>query len=337
MKFAIYHGDEEWVLKGIGQDLASALNKLKSKKYVANSISVTTTDKVFHGVRLEADYHIFVQQGQLNVSISGNPDSLPHQTICLFTHLDIKNFKPQILNKCSLVIFNSAAQLSLAIANGYNPKNALLQPYGVDPTLHQIYALSNPSLSSVHQALLAKGKILPTNRCAVGFCGRYWDKSTYVRRKNYQLVRDVVYKLIEARIPVIIIGPGWRNFITIKSPYLSIIETEYTNYPYFYNLMKVFVSLSIHEGGPLPLLESMACGCYPIVTSTGNAFDVLSSTDNIGEIISPFLTASQVYDIILKRLSFDIDSLSIRQHASQFSFDALAGRILKFAYPHSQS
>ena len=269
------------------------------------------------------------------MSISGNPNSLPHQTICLFTHLDIKNFKPQILNKCALVIFNSTAQLSIAIANGYNPQNALLQPYGVDPSLHQIFPASNQSLKSIHQALVAKGKILSTSRCAVGFCGRYWEKSTYVRRKNYQLVRDVVYKLIEERIPVIIVGPGWRQFITKKSPYLSIIETDYTNYPYFYNLMKVFVSLSIHEGGPLPLLESMACGCYPIVTSTGNAFDVLSSTDNIGEIISPFLTASQVYDIILRRLCHDSDCLSIREHASQFSFDALAGRILKFAYPHS--
>ena len=29
MKLAIYHGDEEWVLKGIGQDLATGLERIK--------------------------------------------------------------------------------------------------------------------------------------------------------------------------------------------------------------------------------------------------------------------------------------------------------------------
>ena len=41
-KIAIYHGNEEWVLKGIGQDLAAAFRSL--------GYSVNTTDKVFKKV-----------------------------------------------------------------------------------------------------------------------------------------------------------------------------------------------------------------------------------------------------------------------------------------------
>ena len=61
---AIYHGDEEWVLKGIGQDLAFAFKSI--------GYSVSTTDQVFKKVRLNADYHIFVQQGQLNFNCDNN-------------------------------------------------------------------------------------------------------------------------------------------------------------------------------------------------------------------------------------------------------------------------
>ena len=135
-KIGIYHGDEDWVLKGIGQDLARALSKL-------SGISVETTDRVFKGHRLDADFHIFVQQGQLNTNCKLNNNTMLNGTICLFTHLDVGNFKPNILSKCSAVIFNSSIQLSMAIANGYDPSNALLIPHAVDPQLHTILPKTN--------------------------------------------------------------------------------------------------------------------------------------------------------------------------------------------------
>ena len=60
LKFAIYHGDEEWVLKGIGQDLA-VMERINPRLLLI-LISIQTTDRVFDRVRLDADYHIFVQQ-----------------------------------------------------------------------------------------------------------------------------------------------------------------------------------------------------------------------------------------------------------------------------------
>ena len=319
--YGVYHGDEDWVLKGIGQDIANAL----SHTY---KVQVQCTDQVFKGKRLDTDYHIFVQQGQLNLNCRFHNQLPPSNTICLFTHLDTSNFSPKILSQCKAVIFNSSIQLSMAIANGYIPDNAILLPHAVDPSLHQILPSSDPNFVALQHSLMQQNKFF-TQHGAVGFCGRYWEKFTYTRRKNYTKILKVSYNLAESGIPVVILGPGWQQIFTKPHPLISLINTKYSNYPLVYNLMKVFVSLSIHEGGPLPVLESMCCGAYPIITNTGFAFDVLKAFQH-GDLIDPFYSTSYLTDLISKRFYADSwDKHNIREHASQFSFDKLASKILR--------
>ena len=52
---------------------------------------------------------------------------------------------------------------------------------------------------------------------AVGFCGRYWNKPSYTRRKNYNLILDLVKLLVNNNTPIIFLGSGWEN------PFLKII------------------------------------------------------------------------------------------------------------------
>jgi len=314
---AIYHGDEEWVLKGIGQDLAFAFKSI--------GYSVSTTDQVFKKVRLNADYHIFVQQGQLNFNCDNNPNRVPKGSICLFTHLDVRNFKPEILHKCQLVVFNSSIQLSQAIANGYLPSNAILQPHAVDPGLHKVFPENHPMMKNLLESISKQGKVHSYKQC-VGFCGRYWEKITYTRRKNYKVVKDTINLLINEEIPVVVNGPGWSKYLNVDSPYLLCIETKYKNYPYVYNLMKLFVSLSIHEGGPLPLLEAMSCGAYPIVTNTGFSFDIIDS-QKFGTIISPFLKSTNIARKVQHIYHSSLDYSVYSQRAAKFSFVNLAKSI----------
>ena len=322
--YGIYHGDEDWVLKGIGQDLATAL--LSTGK-----ASVSSTDQVFHGKRLPTDFHIFVQQGQLNANCRFHNNQVPANTICLFTHLDISNFSPKILGQCKAVVFNSSLQLSMAIANGYRPNNAILLPHAVDPSLHNILKSSHPSFISLQQSLKEKNKP-SAQHSYVGFCGRYWEKHTYTRRKNYDKIKKVAYSLANNGIPVLILGPGWSNLFAKSHPLITLITTKYRNYPLVYNLMKIFVSLSIHEGGPLPVLESMCCGAYPIITNTGFAFDVLKGCD-FGDLIDPFYPSDKITRLISDRYhTLDTDIPSIREHASQFSFANLAEKIISITH-----
>ena len=91
--------------------------------------------------------------------------------------------------------------------------------------------------------------------------------------------------------------------------------------------MKIFVSLSVHEGGPLPILESMCCGAYPIVTNTGFAFDVLRDR-NDGILVNAFRPSSYYVDIVKSHyFSENWDIFALRKRASEFSFLGLAGMI----------
>ena len=55
---SIYHGNEDWILKGFGVDLETSFRKVTPSLNVERHESFT--DIVGRG-----DYHLFVQQGQL--------------------------------------------------------------------------------------------------------------------------------------------------------------------------------------------------------------------------------------------------------------------------------
>lgn len=325
--YGICHGDEEWVLKGIGQDLAHALGDID---VFPNNI--VTTDKVFQSEHLNTDFHIFVQQGQLNININNNSLNMPANTICLFKHLDINNFRPDMLHECRAVIFYSSIQPSQEIANGHNPSDTYSHPHGVNTSFHKIIPKDNSRLIQMLIQIKDSNKIY-SHRSSVGFCGNYCEKYTYTMRKNYNKIKRIVEKLILAKVLIILLDPGWSEFFIeySSSPYLLCIITVYKNYPLIYNLIGVFISLSIHEGGPLPLLESMSCRYYPILTNTGFTFDTIK--DNFIEtLVSPFDNDQYIYDCILEKWLIDShDSTRLREHPKKFSLKHLSGLIRSYS------
>ena len=48
----------------------------------------------------------------------------------------------------------------------------------------------------------------------------------------------------------------------------------------FYNAHDIYVVSSRHEADPLPLIESMACGCFPVATSIGIAPELIRHKEN---------------------------------------------------------
>ena len=110
--------------------------------------------------------------------------------------------------------------------------------------------------------------------------------------------------------------------------YLNDYSYKTVYYPAIYNMMKIFVSLSIHEGGPLPVLESMCCGAYPIVTNTGFAFDVIRPIVD-GTLVDPFRSTDYYFSLIKQKFMSDSwDPNAMRERASLYSFKALASKIL---------
>lgn len=57
-------------------------------------------------------------------------------------------------------------------------------------------------------------------------------------------------------------------------------DLKYEELCSFYNESDVYALTSLHEGTPQPLLESMACGCFPVCTRVGNAPELIRHKDN---------------------------------------------------------
>lgn len=91
--------------------------------------------------------------------------------------------------------------------------------------------------------------------------------SKYYERKN-----PTLYEYIFSNMPdchFVILGSGWKNKI-ICGENVSILDNlSYKNYRSIYNQAICLLSLSMVEGGPIPILEAMSLGIPIIATRVG--------------------------------------------------------------------
>jgi glycosyltransferase involved in cell wall biosynthesis len=97
--------------------------------------------------------------------------------------------------------------------------------------------------------------------------------SKFGPRKGAELLPDIVKKLPDWNF--IVMGRGWDNFLKqenlLNVPNFTYVQFNKKNRSKYFSKAKIFLSLSNLEGGPVPLIESMALGVIPISTSTGFA------------------------------------------------------------------
>lgn len=139
----------------------------------------------------------------------------------------------------------------------------------------------------------------------IGYSAKF--TSDYGGRKGIDIFIDSLKIAATAgkRFGVVITGPGWDTSIQqIKS--LG-IETYYYPFlpdrlmPTYYNGLDLYVVTSRIEGGPAPLIESMACGVPVVTTSVGIAKDYIQ--DGINGLLVPKDDASACANSILRLLT----------------------------------
>ena len=322
MKIAIFSGNEKWILRGLAIDIQKAFVKsgIEAKHYELDLVNPGIDPP-------EADWYFFVQQGQLNSILKawGYKKDLVKKSICIFTHFDFKNCKFELLNSIHLVSHMSSHQMAIAIGNGLSRNNSSLLPLGVDPERHypvkQNYL--DTELAKKYPRIRERSK-----RSYVGFCTRLWNKDTYTKRKNYECLFEIVNKLLQQNQKVLIVGDGWEKHASNKHKNLVIVDPPYKDYILFYNLMKAFVSVTSYDGGPIPLLESMACGVPPVITNSGFAPDVIKNKE-YGLTFQPFAESSEVLRLIKETIDSEHSRETLRKRAIEFSFESYAKKLLK--------
>lgn len=102
-------------------------------------------------------------------------------------------------------------------------------------------------------------------------------------RKRPELLYEVMKELPHKEF-LILMGGEWEespHYEKIKSlPNVKFIKVPYQDYPKYYAKCDVYLSTSILEGGPIPLVESMAENMIPVMPRTGMADDLIRHGDN---------------------------------------------------------
>ena len=322
MKFAIFHGNERWILRGLAIDIEKSLLK-QGIEVSRHEVDIRNPGKI-----PEADWFLFVQQGQLDGILGAwkYRKDLVKKSICIFTHFNANNCNFELLNKIKIVSHMSSHQMAISIGNGLTKANSRLMPLGVDLTRH--YPLKQDYVSRKLNEKYPEIKCT-LKRSYIGFCTRFTRKITYTKRKNYESLFKVVNSLVNLNKNVLIIGDGWQDVdIPNKNSSLTILNPPYKDYNLFYNLMKLFVSVTSYDGGPIPLLESMACGVPSIITNSGFAPDIIEHKKN-GYLFQPFEDEQNILKGIEYMDNQNFIRSDLREAAAKYSFDEYAMNLIR--------
>ena len=109
--------------------------------------------------------------------------------------------------------------------------------------------------------------------------------SGFKENKNEAFIREAVLRHPEC--DWVLLGRHWSRSGLLAAlagapnfRYLDRPEYGIERWPEVYRTFDVFVSPSLAEGGPVPLLEAMLTGVWPLATRTGHAEDVIRDGEN---------------------------------------------------------
>lgn len=242
--------DKEWIF-GAKVRRLSRYSSLNAEVYYHN--------KLRHLPNADAYYYIY--QNYFCRCLRSTPGILGKKNIVMFTHptWSRKYSKTHVvwcLNKADYVIcLNSSIKKDLIAI-------------GVKPVILKVIHIGTSS-SFFYKHERGAG--------AVGFC------SNFSSRKNPDLLFDIVKNMPDRTFHLI--GNNWEDYDRFKElsnlpNFIYNTKMSYESYPDLYSKIDVFVSPSLLEGGPVPVLEAMMSNCVPVVSKTGFCPDVVSHGEN---------------------------------------------------------
>ena len=132
---------------------------------------------------------------------------------------------------------------------------------------------------------------------------------------------------------IMIIGHGWDNSLLKNHRNIFINNCSYKEKNEALNNCKIFLNLSLIEGGPVTLLEAIASGCNSISKDNGIAYDINldfpKKCFNIKNILSSQNLSKEIIDIYLKHLKNENKNLANLKILHSYSFEYLGKRLVK--------
>ncbi len=154
----------------------------------------------------------------------------------------------------------------------------------------------------------------------VGFC------SSFHVRKNPNLILDLVKNMPDKEF--YLIGRNWENYdrfdeLSGLPNFIYYNNMPYESYPDLYDKIDVFVSPSLLEGGPVPVLEAMMSNCVPVTSKTGFCPDIITHGEN-GFLFDTDAKYKEVIPLIEKAFRLRTD---VRETVLQYTWENCAKEI----------
>jgi len=172
--------------------------------------------------------------------------------------------------------FQQAAHIATRIiAISRFTKDCLVELYGVEPgRIHVVHLASNPSycIRSDQRELAAVRKRYGLIRPFLFYPAATWP------HKNHAMLLEALKIIVERHNfsgELVLTGIASHHHETVRRSIAELGLTDqvrilgylpYDDIPYLYNLARLLVFPSLHEGFGIPLVEAMASGC-PVVCS----------------------------------------------------------------------
>lgn len=244
-----------------------------------------------------ADGYFFIYQNYFCRCIRSTPSILKKKNIVMFTHPNwskkySKTHVVWCLNKADTIICLNSDVKQYLIECGVKPELLKVLHIGTSSTKFYSHKRGNGD---------------------VGFCSNFGE------RKNPDLILNIIKNMPNRTFHII--GRNWEEFDRYDElnglPNLIYHNNvPYESYPDLYNKLDVFVSPSLLEGGPVPILEAMMSNCVTVASKTGFAPDLIAHGKN-GYIFDLDATYKEVVPLIEK--AFEIEG-DMRQYVMPYTW-----------------
>lgn len=300
-----------WILEGICREIETWFSGEATYCYDLRKIPAGA-DAYFY-----AHYAFYIS------AVIKKPSLLSENNLVWYTHpreLSITEVEMiELFNKSGKILITNSIFKEDLVSKGLDESKAKVVLGGADPHMFNPYKTRVPFKFILSFKLNSLKKKMNT----IGFCSAFYE------RKN----PDLILKLINQfpNYNYLIVGKDWEKSSIFKDlkrkRNVSIVEARYKDYPYLYSLMDVFVSPSLLEGGPIPLVEAMMMGLPVVSSNTGFAKDIIEENVNgyIFEVDDPI---DDIFNKVIK--AFDLNSRDILEKAKNLTWKSFVQEIEKY-------
>jgi len=289
--------DSPWVIKRVGVDL------------LKNIIKINNNFKTRLGLSPFLLKNQIVHFGSENIFFGKNRCHFPFassKVILTWFHFVENDKRIDLLlknQKRITYLHTACSQMKNRFVKfGFDESKIKVIPLGVDTKTFYHYSDS--------QKINIKRKFgLPENRFILGSFqkdGIGWGEGNRPKMiKGPDIFVETMIKLRKYHPFVLLSGPA-RGYVKNKLKengieFAHVLIEDYNKMPEIYNCLDLYLIASREEGGPMSLLESMACGVPVVSTPVGMCLDLIENRENgvVTDDFSPFELSENVERLIV--------------------------------------